>query len=299
MKQSSTLKVGICCINYHQKQLTLNCLATLKKQTYKNFTVYLLDNDSSGEFTSADLKKFPFVKYQTSVPNTGFAGGNNILMKQAVQDKCQLIILLNNDTEVTPDFISTFVATHQQHQPNDLIGCIITYLAAPQKIWFYQGKERFGLYITQHTFMDRSLDHVPHNTPSHYSDWITGCALGISASLIRKIGYLDESFFAYLEDYDYCLRARAVGGKCVVIPKPLVKHAVSPAVGKQGTNVFTEGRIKFQARNSVLLIKKHAKAWVTPLIYLNALCQISIYIATGRLKLSQVPLFLSITRRSM
>lgn len=291
-QEKHTDEIAICIINFHQRQLTLNCLQSLKQQSDKRFFVYLLDNDTKGEISSTDLQAFPFVTYTSSAINTGFAGGNNILIKQALKNHHPYILLLNNDTEVSPSCVETFRNTLQSANAMDIVGCVITYLKKPQQIWFAGGRLYPGVHITQHTHMDKSLSALSH-TKLITTDWITGCALGASEKLYQAIGYLDESFFAYLEDLDFCLKAKRKGGRCIVINRPLVKHAVSPAIGKIGTNTMTNQRIIFQAKNSAYIIHRHFPCCFKLQLFGNCLFQCGIFLIKQRMTITQIPLFFS------
>ncbi len=288
-----TNKIAVCIINFHQKELTLNCLTSLAQQTNQNFHVFLLDNESKRELSSDELKPFPFVTFFTHQKNTGFAGGNNLLIKAAIKDHYQHVILLNNDTVVNPSFIEVFFHHLRASQPFDVTGCVITYLSQPQRMWFAGGRLIPLVQITQHPLMNQPLSAIFHKPAVFTCDWVTGCAFGFHSSLINKIGLLDESFFTYLEDVDFCLKAKQAGGHCQIINQPLVRHAVSPSIGIKGSNTMTSKRLEYQARNAVRIIYRHFPQLPLLRIIIHTKIQILIFLLQRRMTIQQIPFFLN------
>lgn len=283
--------IGICIINYHQPALTLNCLDSLAKQTFKHFKVFLIDNDTKGEFTKKQLDKFSFLHYHNELTNTGFCLGNNLAIKQALNFGCDYIILLNNDTVVLPNFLETFIAHSIQQTSTDILGCNIVYLKQPKIVWFAGGILYQPLLITRHLLINQSIQKTKHLPPIRLTDWLSGCVMGMKAEFFKKVGFFDETFFAYLEDVDLCLRAKNRGGKCIIINQSLVHHAVSPSTGNQGSNLFSDIKLKLQSKNSTILIKKHSR-YPSLFIPLNFLAQASIYLIQNRITVKQLPIWI-------
>lgn len=283
-------RIGICILNFHQPKLTLDCLDSLAKQTYRHFKVFLIDNDTEGEFDKPQLTQYSFLHYHSESTNTGFAGGNNIAIKQALKAGCDYIILLNNDTHVAPDFLKTFIH-HASHQSaTDILGCNIVYLKQPDKIWFAGGRLYQPFLLTQHFLMNQPIQKTHHLPKLRQTDWLTGCTMGMKQEFFRQVGFFDETFFAYLEDVDLCLRAKLRGGKCLIINQPLVKHAVSPAIGISGSNKFTDKKLSLQITNSIRLLRKHGNDYINIKIIGNILCQAIIYLIQHRIGLYQIRL---------
>ena len=98
--------VSIVSVNYDQPEVTCEMLESLRKVTYPNFETLIVDNASPSISPDIIKQKYPEVELIVSEKNLGFAGGNNIALKQAKGD---YILLLNNDTEVKPDFLDSMV----------------------------------------------------------------------------------------------------------------------------------------------------------------------------------------------
>ena len=100
-------KVSIIVVNFNQKQLTLNCLKSLKKITYPNYEIIFVDYNSQDGSVEVITKMFPKVRQVLNKNNSGYAGGNNAGIRQA---KGRYLLILNNDTIETPGFIEPLVA---------------------------------------------------------------------------------------------------------------------------------------------------------------------------------------------
>ena len=98
--------VAIVIVNWNQKDLTEECLKSLKKINYSNYKIILVDNGSSDGSIEYLIKNYPECHYIKSKKNLGFSGGNNLGMKYALEQNFEYIYLLNNDTEVHPFFLN-------------------------------------------------------------------------------------------------------------------------------------------------------------------------------------------------
>jgi GT2 family glycosyltransferase len=98
--------VSIVSVNYNQPEVTCEMLQSLRNVTYPNFETLIVDNGSPTKSPDIIRENYPEVQLIISEKNLGFAGGNNIALKQAKGD---YVLLLNNDTEVKPDFLDSLV----------------------------------------------------------------------------------------------------------------------------------------------------------------------------------------------
>jgi hypothetical protein len=248
--------------------------------------IYLLDNDTSGEFTKNEIKHVQKLKYYTSKENSGFAKGMNILLKKAQNDDCKYVLILNNDTVVLPTALHEYVDCFVNNPDCGLASSIVTYDKHPKKIWFAGGALYLPWYITQHRYMNQHIKVLKGNLLYYESDWISGCAM-----MCQSFQRLDEAYFAYVEDVDLSLEIRKLGKKCLIINKPLIRHLVSSSIGNRGSNFFTDQKIKLQAKNSAYLIRKYHPQFSNILIIINSILQILIYTLQHRLLFRKIKLF--------
>lgn len=229
----------------------MECLTSLGVITYSNYSVTVVNNgpEDLGGINGYLKQK---VRVLNSPSNAGFACGNNLGIREALQGQLDYILLLNDDTVVPSDFLDILVDAAETLADIGMVGPRIYYFGT-QKIWFSGGKldERAGLMSCPHadeTDGSRN-DAVPEET-----DYLTGCALLVKRAVIEKIGLLDERFFLYWEDVDWGLRAKESGFKNLVIPSARVWHKVSSSSGGMDSLI----RVYHRTRSHLLLAKLHA-----------------------------------------
>ena len=189
-----------------------------------------------------DYPDFKVIVVDNDKDNRGFAGGNNYGIKKSNAD---YILLLNNDTVVHKDFLKEMVKKAEQGY--GIVGSKIYYHNS-KKIWFEGGKVNW---------LRTKARHVKGKT-----DFITGCCMLIKREVIDKIGLMDERYFLFFEDVDYCLRARKKRYMCAIADKAKIYHKVS----KQ-TKEFSFKYIYYHFRNGLLLAKKNAFILVKLIAY--------------------------------
>lgn len=164
--------------------------------------------------------------------NRGFTGGNNIGMKYILREKkTDYIVLLSNDVVVDDNFIGTLMKQASRYPDAGIFCTKIYFYDEPDTIWFAGGYidwKNEGAHIGYEKKDNHAYD------AAITCKYVTGCAMLIKKEVLEKIGLLDESFFAYQEDVDFCIRARKAGYKCMYIPSPRVWHKVGSTLKKEG-----------------------------------------------------------------
>lgn len=258
----ATPNVTIILVNYNGTSDTRECLRSLAQITYPSYDIVVIDNGSRDVHEVHELQKsFPDVMVIRSDENKGFAGGNNIGIRVAQERGSDYALLLNNDTMVEAKFLDAMVAAAEADARIGMVGAKIYYYTHPETIWYDGGSFSWnkGVHHTRIGTRDmRSGDVTPRST-----DFITGCAMLVRMSAVKKIGLLEESFFMYHEDADWCLRARKEGFLLVVAPEAHVWHKIARSAVTMG-----EPRIHYyDARNSLLLARRNASFSVRIWIY--------------------------------
>ena len=229
--------VSIIIVNYNKNQDTLDCLKSLKNQTYNNFEILLVDNGS--EYNSflelkKELKQFKDdleIALIRNKVNLYFAGGNNKAIKIA---DGEYICLLNNDTVVSPDFIEKMVEFLEENSDAGMISPKIKVYKNKNYLWYA------GAYVNLRKASVSRLrgrwEYDPQNQKYNkvmLTDYAAGTALFLKKEVIKKIGLLDESFFMYYEETDWNLRAKKKGYKIYYVPTTIIYHNVTPVIGKK------------------------------------------------------------------
>ncbi len=246
-----TPSIKILVLNWNGADLTKDCLESLSKVRYANYSVVVIDNHSTDDSATMIREAFPKVELMVLEQNYGFAGGYNRAIEKLAEPRPDFYLLLNNDTLVAPDFLNPFAAASAQYGRRNIFGAKIFYAAKPDLIWYAGGRVRRGGLHISHVGI-RELDSERFSRDSR-TDYITGCCLVISPALFEELGGFDERFGMYAEDVDLCLRARQAAAECYMIPASHIYHRVSASVGGNLT-------VKKNLRKLISwlrLIKKH------------------------------------------
>ena len=213
-----TPKVSIIILNYNGKRWLEKCLPSVKKVKYPNVEIIVVNNgstDDSAEF----LKKFKEVKVIELTPNRGFAGANNIGVKKA---RGKYVLLLNNDTEVTPNFLNPMVKRMEQDKT---IGVIQPLLKSMRKRSLIDAASSF---YTSTGFQYHYGYYQQSNKKQYNKEHFVYSAKGACLFTIRndylKLGGLDEDFVCYVEESDFCHRIWLSGKKVLYLPESYIYH---------------------------------------------------------------------------
>lgn len=261
--------VFIILVNYNGEADTIECVQSLKGILYENYRIVLVDNGSTEPISAAGKSFFEkncHVIY--SDRNGGFAGGNNLGIQYAVKEGADLVLLLNNDTTVEPDFLNVLIEQYEKNKEAGALGGLINYYHDRDMIWYGGGyfgtddgwghHERHGEISSTGTGIVREVT------------FITGCLMLIPVRTIEKIGLLDECFFLYLEDTDYCCRISQAGMKMLYCDDARIYHKVYGSTSK-----INDIRLYYFFRNIPIIIKRYCqhkvKAYEKHLIYIAKL----------------------------
>ncbi len=262
-------KVFIIILNWNGWKDTIECLESLKKIDYLNYQIVLVDNGSTDEsvlrlkiFCSGHNEDLIFLENQN---NLGFAGGNNVGIKYALENQADYILLLNNDTTVKQDFLTQLIKAAKSDKKIGMLGPKINFYDHKDRIWFLGGKINRLLNKGTHLYYNQidSVENLPNE--SFEVDYFTGCALLIKREVIEKIGLMWNGYFLYYEDADWNLKAKKNGWKIIVAPKAKIYHKVSRST-KSGSSSY----VYYHTRNGLYLAKRNGSFLIRFCVYLNS-----------------------------
>ena len=178
---------AIILINYKNPKITLECVESLIRLQSSDYTIYVVDNaadeNTKGEFERSIL--FQYIKYIPSKDNLGFAGGNNIAIQRALDDGCDYIMLLNNDTVVDSSFLDEM---KRYCNSKTVVVPKIYYFDEPSVLWYAGGIINWISGDTHHTGAgkvdDGSYDKVEK------VEFASGCCILMNKNVIEKVGML-------------------------------------------------------------------------------------------------------------
>ncbi len=234
---------------YNGLELTLACLESLQRLDYERADVLVVDNGSSDGTPEMVRSRFPGVKLIESGSNLGYAAGNNVGLRYMLDHGYDYGLVLNNDTEIAPDFLNSLVATCEQDSTIGVAGPKIYYHDHPQTIWSAGGIvdwKRGG-----QTAM-RGLDSVDSGQFDSIVDvdFVTGCALLVRRAVLEQVGMLDERFGMYYEEAEWCVRITRAGWRIVYVPTSRLWHKIQPALQDQSPRITY-----YMARNRLLFLR--------------------------------------------
>lgn len=271
--------ISIIIVNYNGKKWLKKCLDSLCAQTYKNFEIIFVDNNSEDE--SIDFVRSNFndgrIKIVQSEKNLGFAGGNNLGLESA---RGKYILLLNNDTSAPKEYLEKFVKAFQE---------IPSAASIQSKMILMDNIEKLdvcGSYWSDSSFLyhygygkNQSLKKYNQASPFFSNK---GASMMIRQEVIAKIGLFDEDFWCYYEDTDFCHRAWLAGYECWYYPEAVMYHAMG------GTSfAFHHSYIQFHNfKNKLLSFLKNFEGWtlakVLPVYFILNIALSFYWLAQGK-----------------
>ena len=248
-----TPHIKILILNWNGKHLLKPCLDSIKKIDYSNYSVMVIDNGSTDNSVKMVNENFPEVDILELKKNYGFAGGYNQCFTRLKDEYSGFILLLNNDTEVDPNILGSFIQAKDKYGDNHLYGGKIFYKNNPEKIWYAGGNVNLKYAKISHRGL-RQNDSAEYSKPLQ-TDYITGCCLFTLMEIINQLNGFDERFNMYGEDVDLCLRAKEEGIQCYYWPEAKLWHHVSASIGgaftikKLRKKIMSIGRVLIKHNN--------------------------------------------------
>lgn len=255
-------RVSIIILNWNGKKDTIECLESLKKITYPNYEVVLVDNSSTDTSIECLNKLYPEIEIIENEQNLGFAEGNNVAIRKIIERETRYILLLNNDTVVERDFLNEMIKIAESDRNIGILGPTVYYYNQPNriqsagaKIRWNKGKDSILRY--------NELDTGEYNKITEV-DYVSGCALLAKTEVFKKVGGLNKDYFAYWEETDLCVRAHKISYKVIYVPKAKIWHKGGSTSKK--INGFTQYHM---TRNMFWFMKQHAtrKQYLSFLLY--------------------------------
>lgn len=241
-------RIGIVIVNYKGRDDTLECLASLAALTYPCRDVIVVDQDSGDGTPDAIRAAYPWVHVIENPVNSGFAGGNNVGIRRALERAADFVFLLNNDTTVEPGLLEPLVALAQSDPAIGVTGPKMLYHADPNTIWSAGGMVDWRGRVA-HRFADAA--DTPEDAPCDV-DFIVGCGLLVKRGVLEQVGLFDERYFLYWEETDLCARIRKAGYRVVYQPAARLWHKVSRTTGTD-----SELTLYYMWRNQLLYLARH------------------------------------------
>lgn len=243
-------------VNWNGRSLLDACIGSVLEQTSPADEIFLVDNGSSDGSVEYVHQAWPSVSVIEAGANLGFAGGNNLGIRQALALGAEAILLLNNDAQLLPETLERLAAALEREGPSVWAAAPkILYRSMPDVIWSAGG----GFDWWRGVSVDRGLnqrDAGQYDTPESVPS-ATACCVLIRSDAFRRIGFLDEDYFMYFEDADFSARMGEAGGRIIYEPAARVLHDVFGSSGGTPRRPSPVA-LYYSTRNRSQFISRHA-----------------------------------------
>jgi GT2 family glycosyltransferase len=234
-------------VNWRQPEATLACLSSLERAGADLADVVVIDNETCDDLLMRVRPAFPHTPVLAQSENLGFARAVNIGANYAIEHGATAILLLNNDALLLPDAVREFEDALARNPKLGVLTAKVCLTEAPDHLWAVGGH-----------FTGRRVENIGSGEKDIGAyddaplDFVYGCAMLIRADVFRTLGGLDERFFLYYEDIDFCLRARNAGWEVRMAPDAHALHE-----GSKSTRGTPSVKVYHHARSRMLFFRQH------------------------------------------
>lgn len=243
-------QISIVTVNYNGFADTCELIESLQQYATFSYELIVVDNASVKDESTLIRNLYPSVTCIRSEKNLGFAGGNNLGIKEAKGD---FIFLLNNDTYITDDSLISLTHFLESHPQAGAVSPKIKFAEFPDEIQFAGYSDLSAITQRNHSIGFGEKDEGQYDNPTQ-TYFLHGAAMMIPRNLIEKVGLMSEIFFLYYEELDWCKRIRENGYELWYVPTATIYHKESKSVGqKSALKNF------YMTRNRLLYAWRHSK----------------------------------------
>ncbi len=237
-------------VHWQDPEETLACVASLAAEPPAR--VIVVDNGAAAPVGALLAARAPHAVVLREPENRGYAGGANVGIRAALAGGADVVLVLNNDARVGPGAQAAALAALAEPRVA-VVGAKVVTRENPARLWLAWGRVTYRQSLVALCGADVA-DGAEWNVARDV-DWIAGCAMWLRADALGALGLLDEAFFAYHEEVEWCARARAAGWRVRYCPAAVVSHT---GRGSHGSARSIRIRKYFAARNSILFARRHA-----------------------------------------
>ncbi|MDR3413182.1 MAG: glycosyltransferase family 2 protein [Formivibrio sp.] len=246
--------VAVVILNWNGGEDILDCLKSVFASKHKAIEVVIVDNGSVDRSSDAIRARFPQVHFLVNPQNLGFAKGSNQGMEWALEHGIRYVLLLNGDALVDANTIGELLAVVVRDD-NKVVACPRIYLGNStnrvNRLWFAYGTVKLWAGLFQNPAFNQ-IDS-PKWSEARDMEYASGCCMLIPASVLQRVGMLDEAFFAYCEDIDFSLRVCKAGFRLRYVPTALLWHGSQQPTNRTHTATYRY----LSTRNNLWVVRKH------------------------------------------
>jgi GT2 family glycosyltransferase len=271
--------VAIVILNYNSPEETIQCVESFETLHYPNSKIVIVDNGSKDDSCRLIRQRFPETSLICTGSNLGYAGGNNKGIEYALCQGADLVLIVNNDTQVlNRDFLRPLVRSVLSDPKAGIAGPKVanpggyiqkTILYSPTLMNYVRNSRLLQKLFSRHHEYDTEQE----------VEAVCGVCWLLRAEVFRTVGMLDEEYFMYAEEQDYCYRARKAGWKVIYSPTVSILHERAANDPKS-----MQRRYVYSRRNLVLFLRKHSGLFQALLIALMMVASDTLRVAACRFR---------------
>jgi GT2 family glycosyltransferase len=217
--------VYIIILSYNGRRWLEACLASVLATEYPNFKIILVDNASSDNGVELVRSQYPQVTVIANNRNYGFSEGNNIGIRSALSAGADYVVLLNQDTRVTPQWLSELIRAGESDERIGILGAVqLNYDNDDFNSWTTSAMREHLGELKKPTRSSTPPPPPPLPPPWIPVEWVEGACFAIKREVLEKIGLLDPIYFAFYEEIDFCRRASYHGFSVALVPRSRIHH---------------------------------------------------------------------------
>ena len=246
-------------INYNSAIHTIECVESLTKQTLKEFDIFIIDNSSEKEdvLQLEKISKEKAIVY-LSKENLGFAGGNNIGIRYALENNYSSVLILNNDTIVPENFIEK-IQNCSKKNINMVISPQIREYSNPQYISYAGGDIAYYKGAVNIYGVGKKVEK---NDIRKLITFAHGCCMYIPIDIIKKVGLMPEEYFLYYEDTAYSAEIQKHGFQILYAGDIFILHKECASTTK-----YSDNYQYYFVRNRLMFLKKYVPLGIKFIAY--------------------------------
>jgi GT2 family glycosyltransferase len=263
-------RIGIVTVTYNSGSVLRAFLQCCLVQSHRDFILYVVDNASADD-TLAVLRDFEDsrIRLIANTANLGVAEGNNQGIRLALEDGCSEVLLLNNDTEFEPSLLEQLSFALSRTSAAAVTPRILFFDSRDD--WFANG----GFTPVWRGVTGRHLPRVlGKGGRPHLIGYAPTCCMLVRRDVFDRVGLMDERYFVYWDDTDFCWRLRAAGLPLFMVADVVMLHKVSSLTGGLSSDFF----IRHHYRNQIYFVRKHfgaaASAYTAALLFVTIMLRV-------------------------
>lgn len=256
-------QVAIIILNWKRSALTLACLESVASLNYPpdRMKIVVVDNASRDGSVEAVCDAYPGVVVIENSENLGYAGGNNVGIRWALKVGADFILILNNDVLVSDDILIRLLSSFIENPQVAVATPLIIDSNDSNRVWSLGASLLYNRAEVRRLYAGQEVSSVKFLAPFPV-DIAPGSALMVKANIFTEVGLMDEAYFLFYEEGDWCLAVGERGFKIYAVPQAAVQHKGSATIGKD-----TAALDYYMVRNRLRFIRRNWHGWLKVILF--------------------------------